>query len=163
LASGIKVELSNVRYIPDLTRNLISLGTFEKEGYAVSLKNGKAKVVMGSRVVLSGTRCDNNIYLLDGGISLGASCAAGSDELSKAVLWHRRLGHISDQGLSELKKQQVLDEFTGGGPGFYEHCIMGKAHKVRFATGRHSSRGILDYVHSDLWGPARTQSVGGSR
>nr|GEX07623.1 retrotransposon protein, putative, Ty1-copia subclass [Tanacetum cinerariifolium] len=31
------------RYIPELKRNLISLGTYEKEGYAVKLQSGKVK------------------------------------------------------------------------------------------------------------------------
>ncbi|GKD63233.1 retrotransposon protein, putative, ty1-copia subclass, partial [Tanacetum coccineum] len=47
--------LHNVRYIPELKRNLISLGTLEKEGYTIKLQSGKIKVINGSRVVLSGT------------------------------------------------------------------------------------------------------------
>ncbi|GJT15968.1 ribonuclease H-like domain-containing protein [Tanacetum coccineum] len=31
------------RYIPELKRNLISLGTLEKEGYTIKLKSGKVK------------------------------------------------------------------------------------------------------------------------
>nr|GFA67652.1 retrovirus-related Pol polyprotein from transposon TNT 1-94 [Tanacetum cinerariifolium] len=48
--------LHNVRYIPELKRNLISLGTLEKEGYTVNLQSGKIKVINGSRIVLSGTQ-----------------------------------------------------------------------------------------------------------
>jgi len=29
-------------------------------------------------------------------------------------------------------------------------------------TGKHRSEGILDYVHSDVWGPTRESSFGGS-
>ncbi|GKE88315.1 hypothetical protein Tco_1565790, partial [Tanacetum coccineum] len=52
---GSSFVLNNVRYIPELKRNLISLGTLEKEGYTVKLQSGKVKVINGSRVVLSGT------------------------------------------------------------------------------------------------------------
>ncbi|GJU10928.1 hypothetical protein Tco_1133324 [Tanacetum coccineum] len=41
------------RYIPKLKRNLISLGTLEKEEFTVKLQSGKVKVINGSRVVLS--------------------------------------------------------------------------------------------------------------
>jgi hypothetical protein len=34
---------------------------------------------------------------------------------------------------------------------------------VRFAKGNHTTRDILDYVHTDLWGPARTVSLGGAK
>ncbi|GJX83329.1 retrotransposon protein, putative, ty1-copia subclass [Tanacetum coccineum] len=54
------------RYIPELKRNLISLGTLEKEGYTVKLQSGKVKVINGSRVVLSGIQRDNCVYSLDG-------------------------------------------------------------------------------------------------
>jgi hypothetical protein len=59
------MNLQDIRYIPDLKRSLVSLGTFEKVGHHVSLKNGKAKVIKGSMVVLSGTRKYNNMYFLD--------------------------------------------------------------------------------------------------
>ena len=29
---------------------------------------------------------------------------------------------------------------------------MGKSHKLSFPKAKHSTKGILDYVHSDLWG-----------
>nr|GEV36617.1 retrovirus-related Pol polyprotein from transposon TNT 1-94 [Tanacetum cinerariifolium] len=35
----------------------------------------------------------------------------------------------------------------------YEHCINGKTTRVKFRTDIHKIQGILDYVHSDMWGP----------
>ena len=29
-------------------------------------------------------------------------------------------------------------------------------------SGKHTTKGPLDYIHSDLWGPARVTSVGGA-
>lgn len=40
---------------------------------------------------------------------------------------------------------------------------MGKIHKVKFNQGVHKSKVPLDYVHSDLWGPTRTQSKDGAK
>ena len=34
---------------------------------------------------------------------------------------------------------------------------------MKFNTSTHTTEGILDYVHSDLWGPARKTSFGGAR
>ncbi|GKA64340.1 retrovirus-related pol polyprotein from transposon TNT 1-94 [Tanacetum coccineum] len=42
------------RYIPELKRNLISLGTLEKVGYTVKLQSGKIKVINGSRGLSAG-------------------------------------------------------------------------------------------------------------
>nr|GEY74173.1 retrovirus-related Pol polyprotein from transposon TNT 1-94 [Tanacetum cinerariifolium] len=45
LRDGSSFVLHNVRYIPELKRNLISMGTLEKEGYTVKLHAGKVKRV----------------------------------------------------------------------------------------------------------------------
>lgn len=87
LEDGSEFQLNNVRYVPGLKRNLISLGTFESAGYTVSLKNGKAKIINGSRVVLSGTRSSNNIYVLDGQVMECAVSVAEGQKGNSAVLW----------------------------------------------------------------------------
>nr|GEY60693.1 retrotransposon protein, putative, Ty1-copia subclass [Tanacetum cinerariifolium] len=43
MKDGSSFVLENVRYIPNLNRNLISLGTLDREGYTVKLHNGKVK------------------------------------------------------------------------------------------------------------------------
>lgn len=40
---------------------------------------------------------------------------------------------------------------------------MGKHKRVGFAQGTHNTKGILDYIHSDLWGPSQVPSHGGHR
>ncbi|KAH9763991.1 Integrase catalytic domain-containing protein [Citrus sinensis] len=38
----------------------------------------------------------------------------------------------------------------------------GKKTRVKFSTANHDTREILEYVHSDVWGPTKTASIGGS-
>nr|GEV95376.1 retrotransposon protein, putative, Ty1-copia subclass [Tanacetum cinerariifolium] len=95
-------------YIPELKRNLISLGTLEKEGYTVKLQSGKIKVINGSKVVLSGTRRDNCVYSLDGHAVAGELNASVEEKDSLAQVWHKRLGHISEAGLQVLEKQGLF-------------------------------------------------------
>ena len=33
---------------------------------------------------------------------------------------------------------------------------------MKFGTTIHNTKGILDYVHSDVWGPAKTLSIRGT-
>lgn len=46
---------------------------------------------------------------------------------------------------------------------FYESYVLGKSHKVKFNKEGHNSKGIIDYIHSDLWRLARMKIKGGSR
>ncbi|KAE8684184.1 Flotillin-like protein 1 [Hibiscus syriacus] len=45
---------------------------------------------------------------------------------------------------------------------FCEHCIKGKKTRVKFGTAIHDTKGIFDYIHSDVWGPSKTTSLGGT-
>ncbi|GKA51000.1 hypothetical protein Tco_0744196 [Tanacetum coccineum] len=66
MRDGSSFMLDNVRYVSELRRNLISMGTLEKEGFIVKMQSGKINVIKGSLMVLSGTRRSNCVYTLDG-------------------------------------------------------------------------------------------------
>ena len=41
--------------------------------------------------------------------------------------------------------------------------MFGKQKRVSFIPGAHFTKGTLDYIHSDLWGPSKYPSMGGAR
>ncbi|KAH9698599.1 hypothetical protein KPL71_024065 [Citrus sinensis] len=115
LHDGTIWELREVRYVPNLKRNLISRGITD--------------VIVGT-----------------GGES--------------TRLWHLRLGHMSIKGLKELEKQGVLGKDKIEELDFCEDCVFGKSTRHSFKHSTSKSIGIIDYIHSDLWGPAQTSSLG---
>ena len=44
---------------------------------------------------------------------------------------------------------------------FCEYCVLGKQRRVKFGTVIHNTEGILGYVHSNVWGPTKSASMGG--
>ena len=46
---------------------------------------------------------------------------------------------------------------------FCKHCIYGKQCRQKFKVGSHVNKGVIEYVHSDLWGPSPTISYGGAK
>ena len=52
--NGMVRELKDVRYVPQLKRNLISVGAFEAFGLEISIRDGVLKMVKGLMVVLKG-------------------------------------------------------------------------------------------------------------
>ncbi|GKB77441.1 retrovirus-related pol polyprotein from transposon TNT 1-94 [Tanacetum coccineum] len=89
--------------------------------------------------------------------------ASVKEKDSIAQVWHKRLGHISEVGLQVLEKQGLFGKKSLGKLDFYENCVLGKSHRVRFGVGRHTTHGVIDYVHSDLWGLSQVESLGGKR
>lgn len=52
--------------------------------------------------------------------------------------------------MSLLDEKKVLPGLGKVDLSFCEHCIMGKQHRKTFGVGTHSSKEILEYVHSDV-------------
>ncbi|GJU39486.1 retrovirus-related pol polyprotein from transposon TNT 1-94 [Tanacetum coccineum] len=110
MKDGSSFVLENVRYIPDLKRNLISLGTLDQEGYTVKLQNIRVKVIKGSLMVLSGNIKGNYVYSLDGRAESGEASVGVQEKESLAQVWHKRPGHIGEAGLHELEKKRQKNE-----------------------------------------------------
>ena len=153
--------LTDVRYVPSLKKNLISLGALESNGSVVTMRDGILKVTSGALVILKGIR-KNNLYYYQGSTVIGAVAAAsGNKELDSMQLWHMKLGHASEKSLQILAKQGLLKGAKACKLKFCEHCVLGKQKRVKFGTAIHNTKGILEYVHSDVWGPSKTPSLGG--
>ena len=102
----------------------------------------------------------NGLYILEGSTVIGhVSVASGTENTAR--LWHLRMGHISEKGLEELEKQNLLLGDKLQKLDFCDHCVLGKSHRIPFGKGKHSTERPFEYVHADLWGPARTLTHGG--
>ena len=89
-------------------------------------------------------------YVLDGEAIIGLSSVSIGSEKYKTKLWHLRLGHMSVEGLMELKKQRVLGDEKITELDFYEDCVLGKTTRSSFKSSTHTTCGILDYINSYL-------------
>ena len=153
LHNGKIQELKEVRHVPDLKRNLISLGMVDQSGFSIKIESGKLMITNGTRIVMEGTK-RNEVYVLDGEAITGLFNVSIGFEKDKTKLWHLRLGHMSVKGLMELQKQGVLGDKKIKELDFCEDCVLGKTTRSSFKSSTHTTCGILDYIHSDLWGPS---------
>ena len=71
---GIERVLQQVRYIPGLKRNLVSLGTLDARGYTYKASGGAIRVMKGFLVVMKG-RLENGLYVLQGSTVIGSVAA----------------------------------------------------------------------------------------
>lgn len=159
-ADGKIRTLVNVRHVPQLKKNLISLSTLDKEGFTFSGSDGELCVLKGSKVALKGTKLGTLYYFL-GTVRTGSALVAytGSDDMTK--LWHKRLGHMSERGMQTLSKLGLLGGHKVKNLEFCEFCVFGKQHRAKFGKGLHVTKATLDYIHSDCWGPSRVEGIGG--
>ena len=100
--------LCDVRYVPEMEKNLISLGTLDSNGYSYKSVGGVMKVTKGTMVVMKGNINSNNIYKLLGSTVVG-EIASVESESNCTVLWHMQLGHMSERGILELHKKKSIE------------------------------------------------------
>lgn len=79
---GVVRTLRDVRHVPALKKNLISLGMLESKGCTFSAKDGAFKVSKGTLVVIKGTRLDNNLYKLQGDTVSGGAIVSIYENIS---------------------------------------------------------------------------------
>lgn len=101
---GVIRTLTWVRYIPGLKRNLISLGTLESLGYRYSAEGGVLKVLQGALVIMKANR-KGNLYALEGSTTVVSTTSiTAKPTVSTSTLWHYRLAHMGEKGMSILSK-----------------------------------------------------------
>ena len=151
---GTVNKLANVRYVPNLKRNLISVSSLYMQGFRQEGGEGKTSFFKKGKLALRRLLC-GSLYLLDGEtITPPAYVAASKDD---TVLWHFRLAHTSVKNLKILAEKGILDKKKISEMDFCESCIMGKNKRLSFNVGKHNSEDVLRYVHADLWGSPHVQ------
>jgi hypothetical protein len=83
---------------------------------------------------------------------------------NKTMLWHQILGHIGEKGLRTLHGKDMVEGMSNFilDFDFCEHCIYSKQNRVRFQSGATREKGILELIHSDVFGPVPIPSLGKS-
>ena len=130
-----------MRYVPQLKRNLISVGTLKTLGLEVSKKDGILKMTKGSMVVLNGVR-PNNLYYLKGSTITGQVVTSTDTDDDSIRLWYMRLEHTGEKSLQALTKQGLLKGARTCKLDFCEHCVIRKKTKVKFGTVTHCTDGF---------------------
>ena len=60
----------------------------------------------------------------------------------------------------ELYNRNLLKSVKSCKLDFCKYCLYGKQRRVYFKVVSHTSKGVLDYVHSNVWGPVAMTSNG---
>ncbi|KAJ4705025.1 Retrovirus-related Pol polyprotein from transposon TNT 1-94 [Melia azedarach] len=136
--------LNDVRHVPLMTKNLISLSILDNKGFSFQGEGGVLHVCKGSNVVLKGVK-RGTLYFLQGSMP-SSSVAVASSEIDKdnmTKLWHMRLGHMSARGMQIMSKGDILCGYKVKDLEFCEHCIFGMLHRSKFP--KHKSEAFKNF------------------
>ncbi|MCO5587259.1 hypothetical protein L7F22_041206 [Adiantum nelumboides] len=169
--NGKEKYLAAVLHVPNITKNLVSVGQMVEQGLQVKLngdslyveeykKNGKL-VAQGKKV---GRMFTLNVNMPE---MNAAMFAQGTSVVVDVEIWHKWIGHANVQRLKIMQSKELVT----GLPQFrvFEMqqvcaaCQLGKQAKRSSPQERHVSRNVLELIHSDVWGLAKNNSMGGCR
>ena len=83
------------------------------------------------------------------------------DRISQKYLWHLKLGHIGDDRLNKMEKDDLLKPLTYKSYPVCEFCLQKKIAKLPFVGQRERTTEILALVHIDMCSPFDVQANGG--
>ena len=103
----VLLDLTNVLFIPDLSTNLISVGSADKRGVKTVFAEKTCMMMMGDVPLLMGNCFGSNLYLL--------RVKATKQRQPRVLIckeertlseWHRVLGHVSEKRIKALADDQ---------------------------------------------------------
>ena len=81
--------------------------------------------------------------------------------MNNTLLWHYRLGHISETRINKLYKEEFFDPYDYESLGTCESCLMRKMTKTPFSGHGERTSELLGLVHIDVCDPVTTKVRGG--
>ncbi|CAL1361567.1 unnamed protein product [Linum trigynum] len=160
--NGTKLLLKDVRHVPEMRLNLISVDKLDEEGYCNTFHNGQWKLTRGSLVLAKGKKL-SKLYVTEAKISPEIVNSAENGDTIE--LWHKRLGHMSEKSMAKLAQKKVIVGLDQVHLKKCVDCLAGKQNRVAFKSSIPSrAKNVLDLVHSDLCEPdVNVKSLGGAR
>ncbi|WRX12668.1 zinc finger protein [Theobroma cacao] len=143
------VRTLEVKYVPDMKKNLISLSLLDKKDYKYSGQDGVLNVSKGALTIMKG-KLSGDLYCLVGNTVIETVSVVSSNDPEDDVtrLWNMRFGHMSERGIRKLSKRSLL---CGQKSGKLDFC---EQHRVKFSTRTHQIRSTVNYIYLDLWDPS---------
>jgi hypothetical protein len=154
-----QINLKNICFSKVNRRKLISLYQLAKDGYKFEIDSDKIFIKKFDKPIGQGKINHTGLYALEEYID----SINKAEELS-ALEWHNRLGHISEQKLKELVKNNAADniKIKGGMTFTCKICDLANMKRKKFKIRNRNSTEVGEIIHSDLSGRFSTKSLGGA-
>ena len=163
--SSTPITLKDVLYAPDLSHTVISINLISVAGYSVTFEDCKCIIKDKRRDTVIGTIpvSSNGLYKVE-----HAYAAVIAPERVSLATLHRRLAHIGPHAIRALVRRGAVEgvELTDDNTLFTcDSCEQAKSTRKPIRKEREEpiASSFGEEVHSDVWGPSPTLSMGKSK
>lgn len=158
-----KIRLENTLCVPGLRTNLLSIVKAVANGRSVTFDESCAKIKDREKKTIAVAQRKGDLYFLEPMNECAAVVCESASELEKL---HQRYGHLNEADLKKLVSKNMVEGISQKIQGNLtcEICILGKQTASPFPKASNTkSEALLELIHSDVCGPMRVPSIGGSR
>lgn len=143
---GCKVTLTDVLYVPELRRNLMSVRRITQKGFHVLFTDEAVLITKGKDTIAEGY-VEGNLFHMRLDVC-HAEVNSAETSLSYQQI-HRRLGHPSLEVALKLRSNGLLS-FGGDGNRLCEPCIKGKLCQSPYPKSTFRTSKVLEQIVSDV-------------
>uniref|UniRef100_A0A6N2L229 Retrovirus-related Pol polyprotein from transposon TNT 1-94 n=1 Tax=Salix viminalis TaxID=40686 RepID=A0A6N2L229_SALVM len=168
--TGCFIDLENCLFVPECARNLVSVSRLDDLGFDFKIGHGVFSLYRKDYFYGNGTLVDSLYrFNLDNFFSeslfnvenQGIKRSASNEK--SALLWHKRLGHISKERMTRLIKKELLPPLDFSDLDVCIECIKGKQTKHITKKPATRSSQLLELIHTDICGPFDAPSWSGEK
>lgn len=151
--------LKNVLYIPQLSKNLLSVNAIIKNGGEVKFTNNGVSILKDNKEVIRGEKQENGLFLVNLKKESKEKEKANLSENKKQLVqdWHKKLGHLSKTSMKKVIKMttgmNLCEKDCEYLDGVCEICTKAKQTRLPFDDTRTQASRPLEIVHTDVCGP----------
>jgi gag-polypeptide of LTR copia-type len=157
------ITLQDVRYMPDLNTNLLSVSKLEDHGISIASRPGFLDLIRNSKVIATAQR-RSNVYILElGSDNQRELVFAARDSSITSDILHARFAHVGDHAINGLKG--ITEGFQApaqpkGTQKACDPCNQSKQVRVISRDPPVPATDPLGRVYIDGWGPYSVPALG---
>lgn len=161
---NVTAKLKETLLVPELRSNLLSVSKMTDHGLEVTFRKNEAIIsnpMTGAEIMIA--ERDKNLYFVK---EMTEEASIIQENASMLQEWHYKFGHLNERDLKDLAQHEKIYGInfkSNEKLPTCEICIKGKQSKTSFPESSSKSAELLDLVHTDICGPIRCESIGGSR
>ena len=114
--------VKNLEYVPDLCANLLSVRKMVESGKKVIFEKDRCIIAENNGKIVATAKLFNDLYHIDCTASRTNAFMAND----KFEIWHRRLGHICNKSLVDVKNANVVVHYGKISKEPCVTCVKGK-------------------------------------
>ncbi|GJX45308.1 retrovirus-related pol polyprotein from transposon TNT 1-94, partial [Tanacetum coccineum] len=163
MTSEKELKLTNVLYVPEIRKNLVSGWLLNKFGFRLVFESDKFVLSKNQMYVGKGYAVDAmfklNVMVVKNDINKMNSSAY---LIESSNVWHGRLGHVNFNSMRRLIKFNSLPNFHIDSKYKCETCVEAKLTRTSFKSVKRTTE-PLDMIHTDICDLKSLPTKGGNK